>query len=364
MEVDVATHAETQTSTEPNAPQQPEGSTEAQAHHSPLQGIEREQLFIQRSVCTPDTRPTPTEKRVPILSIAPAPGIVRAETLHDKIHVLTQDADGEVRVWDVLRGREEESFGKVDFRSKADEIQQNLPTILPPWFQLATQTGRLLVSLSYPTCFHAVAFPRDLEEYTVLAPPPNGSQRIVLGEAVLDGLFARALGRRASTSRLKLEFAPDTTLFQTQPLPPSNVGCTAVCTVSSLGSAPENVEVVLVPWIRRFVFDGETLSATLLPVTRVLLIDSRCPERMKHRLRVTCNSFARTIDLADVLIKKFGIPLPEGASPDAVVSFQCRDKAIPPTMNVETIKQLIWNSAADIEMLYAITSATKSKKHA
>ncbi|GLC66648.1 hypothetical protein PLESTF_000456600 [Pleodorina starrii] len=108
--------------------------------------------------------------RMPEAVIEGVPGLVAHEVLADRRRVLTLDMAGDVALWDVLRGAQIASYGKVDFASKARELWE--PRSVPSWFTADTRLGCLTVSLEPPSAFAA-------EEYAVCLLAQDAAQGVL-----------------------------------------------------------------------------------------------------------------------------------------------------------------------------------------
>ena len=96
--------------------------------------------------------------------IAGLPGIIRHAVLNNRRHVLTQDDTGLLELWDVTRGRQLESLGRVPFRdfdAHAAELSAKEKVQVPSWFTAETKLGSLAIHLKAPQCFESVVYACD-----------------------------------------------------------------------------------------------------------------------------------------------------------------------------------------------------------
>jgi WD repeat-containing protein 48 len=122
-------------------------------------------------------------------------GIVQHAILNDRRHVLTKDAAGIVKRWEITRGAVIEDYGKVNFEEKEKELFEMVS--VPAWFTMDTRLGSMSVHLDTPQCFSAEMYAVDLNV-------PNASEELKLniGQETLKGLLAHWLSqRRASTNK-------------------------------------------------------------------------------------------------------------------------------------------------------------------
>ncbi|KAK5578007.1 hypothetical protein RB653_002956 [Dictyostelium firmibasis] len=122
------------------------------------------------------------EVEEPKIKIQGRAGIIKNQILNNRRHILTKDNDNNVQLWDITRGKEIESFGKVDFEKKLEEFNEVIS--IPKWFQVDCKTGSLFVSLESPSCFSATAYPSNLG-FTTEDPYIN------VGENILYSLFSK-----------------------------------------------------------------------------------------------------------------------------------------------------------------------------
>lgn len=96
--------------------------------------------------------------------IAGLPGIIRHAVLNNRRHVLTQDDTGLLELWDVTRGRQLESLGRVPFRdfdAQAAKLSEKEKVQVPSWFTAETKLGSLAIHLKAPQCFESVVYACD-----------------------------------------------------------------------------------------------------------------------------------------------------------------------------------------------------------
>ncbi|XP_039029165.1 WD repeat-containing protein 48-like isoform X2 [Hibiscus syriacus] len=96
----------------------------------------------------------------PNFNIPGTPAIVQHEILNNRRHVLTKDAAGSVKLWEITRGVAIEDYGQVSFDEKKEELFEMV--IIPAWFTVDTRLGSLSVHLDTPQCFTAEMYSADL----------------------------------------------------------------------------------------------------------------------------------------------------------------------------------------------------------
>ncbi|KAH1474060.1 hypothetical protein KXV22_003129 [Aspergillus fumigatus] len=113
-------------------------------------------------------------------------GLIKHFMLNDRKRTLTQDSAGEVVLWDLLKCKPIQSFGKRHMDDVASEI--NTTESIAHWCTIDIRTGRLSVILELNRCFDAEVYAdeADLHDYSQI----REDQRINLGKWVLRWLFA------------------------------------------------------------------------------------------------------------------------------------------------------------------------------
>ena len=132
------------------------------------------------------------------------PGILRHRLLHNKRHVLTQDATGRVALWDILGCKRIRTFDPnwcTDIN--AIEAQINTKESVPAWCVLDTKIGHLTVHLNQMTAWNAEV---HVDELTILSPETikamGDHERINMGQWVLKRLFEPYVVSRLSRGPL------------------------------------------------------------------------------------------------------------------------------------------------------------------
>ncbi|XP_052193409.1 uncharacterized protein LOC127801914 [Diospyros lotus] len=132
--------------------------------------------------------PVPVYKE-PSLTIPGTPGIVKHEILNNRRHVLTQDAAGSVKLWEITRGVVIKDYGEVSFEEKKEELFEMVS--IPAWFTVDTRLGSLSVHLDTPQCFSAEMYSADLN---IVGKPED--DKVNLARETLKGLLVHWLGKR------------------------------------------------------------------------------------------------------------------------------------------------------------------------
>ncbi|KAL5566956.1 hypothetical protein UlMin_030120 [Ulmus minor] len=144
--------------------------------------------FSRARVSLEGSTPAPVYNE-PTLTIPGTPGIVQHEILNNRRHVLTKDASGSVKLWEITRGIVIEDYGKVSFDEKKEELFEMVS--IPAWFTVDTRLGSLSVHLDTPQCFSAEMYSADLN---IVGKPED--DKINLARETLKGLLAHWLAKR------------------------------------------------------------------------------------------------------------------------------------------------------------------------
>lgn len=81
----------------------------------------------------------------PIAEVKGAPAVIDATMLPDRVICLTQDSEGNVQRWNVVRGTLLESLGPVDYKAQIEK--ESVRRCIPTWCTLDTRLGALSVIL-------------------------------------------------------------------------------------------------------------------------------------------------------------------------------------------------------------------------
>ncbi|MCO5600148.1 hypothetical protein L7F22_054256 [Adiantum nelumboides] len=151
-----------------------------------LQKLVKGQLFVAGTLpfararaCLEKSPPTPLNT-TPACNVSGTPAIIQHVVLNDKRHVLTKDAAGVVKLWEITKGAVIDGFGKVPFEDKEKELFEMVS--IPSWFAIDTRLGIISVHLETPQCFSAEMYAVDLqvsgaseEQKPDLHPPDNAT---------------------------------------------------------------------------------------------------------------------------------------------------------------------------------------------
>ncbi|RFU79876.1 hypothetical protein TARUN_2365 [Trichoderma arundinaceum] len=137
-------------------------------------------------------QPEPEIKPVynlPVETIEGQFGLLKHRLLNDRRRVLTLDTAGDVLLWDLIKCKPIQSFGKQHLEDV--ERQVNTREAVAPWCSVDLSSGNLTVVLEPFNCFDAEVYADELE----LDEPIEfrDDQRVSLGKWILRYLFANLI---------------------------------------------------------------------------------------------------------------------------------------------------------------------------
>lgn len=176
-------------------------TTDSSVHRWPAEGCNPQKVFqkggsflagnlsfSRARASLEGSTPVPVYKE-PTLTIPGIPGIVQHEILNNRRQVLTKDAAGSVKLWEITRGVVIEDYGKVSFEEKKEGLFEMVS--IPAWFTMDTRLGSLSIHLETPQCFSAEMYAADLN-----IPGASEDYKINLAQETLRGLLAHWLAKR------------------------------------------------------------------------------------------------------------------------------------------------------------------------
>ncbi|RPB21524.1 WD40 repeat-like protein [Terfezia boudieri ATCC MYA-4762] len=125
----------------------------------------------------------------PLETIKGQDGLIKHFLLNDRRRVLTLDTAGNVIMWDLIRCKPINSYGKRDLEDVAAEV--NTVEAVANWCQVDTRTGQLTCVLEENYCFDAEMYADEIDFETEAEFKED--QRINLGRWVLRCLFDKLI---------------------------------------------------------------------------------------------------------------------------------------------------------------------------
>ncbi|KAM0256513.1 hypothetical protein ACHAQJ_004924 [Trichoderma viride] len=159
---------------------------------------------------------------LPIETIEGQFGLLKHRLLNDRRRVLTLDTAGDVLLWDLIKCKPIQSFGKQHLEDV--ERQVNTREAVAPWCSVDLSSGNLTVVLEPFNCFDAEVYADELE----LDEPIEfrDDQRVSLGKWILRYLFANLIDeeiRRDELHRQKLNEGVEKRQVTTRANAPSSI---------------------------------------------------------------------------------------------------------------------------------------------
>ncbi|CAN8269889.1 unnamed protein product [Cochlearia groenlandica] len=139
----------------------------------------------------------------PSITVPGTHPILQHEILNNKRQILTKDAAGSVKLWDITKGVVVEDYGKISFEEKKEEVFEMVS--IPSWFTVDTRLGCLSVHLETPQCFSAEMYSADLK---VSGRPED--DKINLARETLKGLVGPWLAKKKHKPKPQVLVSEDT----------------------------------------------------------------------------------------------------------------------------------------------------------
>lgn len=165
------------------SPQRLEGSP---GFLAPASTLHRGRMVFDGGVPHP-----PPKQQQPLTILKGMPALKHAVILTDRRHVLSQDEEGTVQLWDLTAGAVVRDFGRCSLKDLERELFQPTHSV-SPWCTLDCKLGDLSGHMETPQCFQAEIYAQDLG----YADAPV-DQKVNFGEHMLRALLGPWAERRA-----------------------------------------------------------------------------------------------------------------------------------------------------------------------
>lgn len=318
----------------------------------------------------------------PKATIEGAPAIRKYRVLNDKRHILTQDSEGNVSLYDVLQIKKVEDYGKVDFDEKVKEKFKMM--YVPNWFSVDLKTGFLTIHLGQEEndCFCAWVAGKDVVGLTI---PPD--QKVNYGFMLLKALLEHWKYTIKDDEKEEIEKEQNTSSAasclgsETLPIPQhtplifTEVGNRTLyrVTVQDCGGQTEThiLNETVPDWVRerlivRKVPKFVKISFYLLPPNEFL-------NKNTKRDRLVANDFIQVQKIIEHVYEKLcGSDCSSTACSTTTSNIErtnpslaenqtslldsieiiCNDKVLDPSMELRTVKHHIWKSSSDLTLYY------------
>ncbi|XP_014262555.1 WD repeat-containing protein 48 [Cimex lectularius] len=327
---------------------------------------------IGRPICT---RPEQTIKGGPALK--------KFHILNDKRHVLTQDTENNVSVFDILKARKVEDLGKVNFE---EAIKERFKMVyVPSWFNVDLKTGMLTIHLGQDEtdCFSAWVSAKDAG----LVQSEINDQKVNYGSLLLEALLEHWWTAKIAEDDDKKKNHDDLNLkdcvnnsnimskdfFKVPPHTPlifSEVGGRTLyrLLVQDTGGETEMsiLHETLPKWVENIVVKRDMPKFNKIPFYLVLYANT--VKNMK-REKLSANDFIQMHKVAEHVYKTVlgsdtgsmagaGSPADRCEDTDSAslaedkVELLCNDQILDPNLDLRTVRHFIWKSSADLVLHY------------
>jgi WD repeat-containing protein 48 len=156
-----------------------------------LPAVRSRMTFANSSSPTTPNRPPLHPSSSISSTITGAPPIRQIAVLTNRRHVLTQDAEENILLWDLSIGAPVKDLGKIGTLQDAERQLFDPAHNVWPWFQPDTRLGCLAGVMESPGCFLAEAYKRDLGDAAAAA-----DAKVNMAQYMLGALFAKWAEKR------------------------------------------------------------------------------------------------------------------------------------------------------------------------
>ncbi|CAG9864987.1 unnamed protein product [Phyllotreta striolata] len=335
---------------------------------------DRQAIWVSTSDSTIRCWKLPTDKQFaeelqtsfpPISLIPGGAAIKKAVVLNDKRHILTEDTQENVSVYDVLRAIKVEDLGKVDF--KEEEKNRFRMIYIPNWFNTDLKTGMLTVHLGQDEvdCFSAWVSARDAG----IKNPHEPDLKVNYGKLLLQALFKHWRGVETDEGQYF-------TVPNHIPLILSEVGGRTLYRMIVGEGGGETENTLLNETVPSWVISNieENSQNKFIRIQFYLQPHSSVPshllkqDRMKKPDRLVANDFIQCRKVAEHILEKLlgdgtagspgGDADPSGNSNNGYnvdqIELTCNEQVLDPAMDLRTVKHFIWKSSTDLTLFYRI----------
>uniref|UniRef100_A0A1B6MI01 WD repeat-containing protein 48 homolog n=1 Tax=Graphocephala atropunctata TaxID=36148 RepID=A0A1B6MI01_9HEMI len=318
------------------------------------------------SECMNGLKPVNTK---PEMTIKGGPAIRRFHILNDKRHILTQDTENNVAIYDVLKACKVEDLGQVNFD---EEVKTRFKMVyVPNWFNVDLKTGMLTIHLGQDEndCFSAWVSSKEAG----LAPNEMVDQKVNYGNLLLKALLENwwtTVHVDEETDLAGGDTIPPQARFGNEyfkvpghtPLIFSEVGGRTLYRLLVRDAGGETETVLLsetVPsWVVDIIVEKNMPKFNKIPFYLIPL-----PSGVKNskRDRLIANDFIQMHKVAEHVYEKVlgsdtgsvavspGVEDQDNSSlAEEKVELLCNDQVLDPNMDLRTVRQFIWKSSADL----------------
>ncbi|KAK7603146.1 hypothetical protein V9T40_003145 [Parthenolecanium corni] len=318
----------------------------------------------------------------PKMTIEGAPAIKKYHILNDKRHILTQDSQGNVCLYDVLQIKKLEDYGQIDFDEMVKEKFKL--TYVPNWFNVDLKTGFLTIHLGQEETDCLCAWVNGKE--IGLTTPPD--QKVNYGSVLLGALLKHwrytvmedekeEISKEGNSSNPPSLSNGVIQVPQHTPVIFTEVGNRTLYRVAvhDCGGPTEThiLNETVPEWVREVLILKKTskfikISFYLLPLTEV---STKTPKRE----RLVANDFVQVQKIIEHVSEKLtGAECANTACPSTasnsektntslpetqtllldLIDILCNDQVLDPNMELRTVRYHIWKSSSDLTLHYRV----------
>lgn len=322
----------------------------------------------------------------PEMTIKGGSAVRRFHILNDKRHILTQDTENNVAVYDVLKACKVEDLGQVDFE---EEVKARFKMVyVPNWFNVDLKTGMLTIHLGQDEndCLSAWVSSKEAG----LAPNAMVDQKVNYGNLLLKALLEKWW------TTIQVDEDPDSQGDQLMPqsrcneyfkvpghtpLIFSEVGGRTLYRLLVRDAGGETEAVLLnetvPPWVIDIVVEKNFPKFNKIPF--FLLPHSSSGLKSLKKDRLIANDFIQMHKVAEHVYEKVlgpdtgsvavssnspGVERSEdqdnGSLAEEKVELLCNDQVLDPNMDLRTVRQFIWKSSADLMLHFRPLKTTQN----
>ncbi|XP_054266691.1 WD repeat-containing protein 48-like [Macrosteles quadrilineatus] len=307
----------------------------------------------------------------PDMTIKGGPAIRRFHILNDKRHILTQDTENNVAIFDVLKACKVEDLGQVNFD---EEVKARFKMVyVPNWFNVDLKTGMLTIHLGQDEndCFSAWVSSKEAG----LAPNEMVDQKVNYGNLLLKALLENwwttvhvdeetEISGDAHNMPQQSKFGNE--YFKVPghtPLIFSEVGGRTLYRLLVRDAGGETETVLLnetVPsWVVDIIVEKNMPKFNKIPFYLIPLPSAGAKNSKRDRL--IANDFIQMHKVAEHVYEKVlgsdsgsvavspGMEDQDnGSLAEEKVELLCNDQVLDPNMDLRTVRQFIWKTSADL----------------
>ncbi|KAI5755314.1 WD repeat-containing protein 48 isoform X3 [Diaphorina citri] len=313
----------------------------------------------------------------PLKTIKGGAAIRKQHVLNDKRHIVTQDSDNNVCVYDVLKACKVEDVGEVNFD---EEVKKRSKIVyVPNWFSVDLKTGMLTINLGQDEidCFSAWVSSKEAG----LPSPDNVDSKINYGSLILkallehwiaasqihdDGDDEQSGGNQANATPEYFKIPGHTPLIISEVV---GRGLYRLLVRDAGGDTEHHcLRDNLPPWVLDIIVEKNMPKFTKIPF--YILPHKSTNIKCTKSDRLVANDFLQIHKVAEHVLEKIlgsdatgsntGLGTSPGEDPDTLpedkIELVCNGQALDPQMDLRTVRYFIWKQATDLNLEFKLHS--------